>query len=329
MHLAKRLNEELASQQQQTNQQTGSLEAARPISPDDSSTNELPLTEIDFSINPSTPESLDTCTAYPKSTSPGDRLQKRHAQLLTMRRMESGDEPDFVQKLRVCRKISPLATNERPLSCNCSYHLPSVSEDVAYPHSHAKSETDITDILPYAAVKNSSPPILTPSPKNSFEEEYQLSSSAPAALMSGEFHVRNQSLTLKPSSASNSPTASTLQLCQALDEPKKSLNLSINITNSKHVSSNSRDFKPIMQCLPSAQSAPVIVDLANPFKYSASYSFKQFAPIAENVSTNTNISVITTDTLTSSTNTKPNSNLSKSLLYLNNNLTPTIIPSSS
>lgn len=262
----------------------------------DSSTNELPLSEIDFSINPGTPESQEVCSANQKSTSAGERLQKRQAQLLTMRRMESGDEPDFVQKLKYCRKISPLATNERPLSCNCSFHLSSVNEDIAYPHAHSKSEADITDILPYSA-KISSPPITTPSQRNSFEEEYQLPSSAPAALMSGEFHMRqrNKSNKLKPSSASNSPTASTLQLCQALDEPPRNPNLSSGLPRNKHASS-SRDFKPIKQCLPLAQSAPVIVDLANPFKFPALYSFKQFAPIAENAATNTTFSPFNPDT---------------------------------
>ncbi|XP_046803289.1 inositol hexakisphosphate and diphosphoinositol-pentakisphosphate kinase isoform X6 [Lucilia cuprina] len=363
MDLAKRLNQELASQQQQT-KQTGSLEANRPISPDgeprsrsfeqrpknikeevesnvprqdkdfqeiltsrvtnlnrsafqiritdnltffkiDSSTNELPLSEIDFSINPGTPESQDICLAHQKSSSPGERLQKRHAQLLTMRRMESGDEPDFVQKLRDCRKISPLATNEHPLSCNCSFHLPSVNEDVAYPHAHSKSEADISDIVPYAS-KVSSPPIAIASPRNSFEEEYQLASSAPAALMSGEFHMnfRKKSNTLKPSSASNSPTASTLQLCQALDEPPIIDNCppGSRLSRNKHAA-NSNDFNSHKQCLSSAQSAPVIVDLANPFKFPALYSFKQFAPIAENAATNTTFSpsILNTDTITNPT----------------------------
>lgn len=199
--------------------------------------------------------------------------------------MESGDEPEFVQKLRDCRKISPLATNERPLTCNCSVHLSSVTEDVVYPHAHSKSEADITDIIPYAA-KVTSPPIPIASARNSFEEEYQLPSSAPAALMSGEFYMnsRNKKDSLKPSSASNSPTASTLQLCQALEEPSCS-----GLTRNKHAVNN-RDFKPLKQGLPSAQSAPVIVDLANPFKFPALYSFKQFDPIAENCATNTTFS---------------------------------------
>ena len=215
-----------------------------------------------------------------------------------MRRMESGDEPDFVQKLREIRKISPLATNERPLSCNCSYHLSSVNEDeVAYPHAHSKSEADIVDILPYSPGKmSSSPPVPLISQRNSFEEEYQLSASAPAALMSGEFHMnfhhRNSSGTLKPASATNSPTASTLELCQALEEtPRSSVITPSSMTRSnKHAAnSSSRHTKTIKTCLPSAQSAPVIVDLANPFKFPALYSFKQFAPIAENAATNINV----------------------------------------
>ncbi|XP_065366301.1 inositol hexakisphosphate and diphosphoinositol-pentakisphosphate kinase isoform X9 [Calliphora vicina] len=321
MDLAKRLNQELASQQQQT-KQTGSLEANRPISPDGEPRSRS------FEQRPKnikgTPESHDICIAHQKSASPGDRLQKRQSQLLTMRRMESGDEPDFVQKLRDIRKISPLATNEHPLSCNCSFHLASVSEDVAYPHAHSKSEADISDIVPYVA-KVSSPPIYVASPRTSFEEEYQLSSSAPAALMSREFHMslRKKSDTLKPSSASNSPTASTLQLCQALDEPPSTSSLSgSRLSRNKHAV-NSRDFKPLKQCLPSAQSAPIIVDLGNPFRFPALYSFKQFAPIAENAATNTTFSPSIPDP---DTNTTYNTPTTPIITVLDTNYVP---PSSS
>lgn len=252
----------------------------------DSSTNELPLSEIDFSLNPGTPEThATTCTAH-KSNSPSDQLHKKQAQLLTMRRMESADEPDYVEKLRTIRRMSPMATNERPLTCNCNGGH---SED-AYPHSHSKSEADLTDMLAYHRKDSLADASLPTSPErgHSFDEEFQLSSSAPASLLSGEFlrNYKSKNMdSLKPSSASNSPTASTLQLCQALDNSKlASAKQQVELAGQSNVGKAKTN-----KTLASAQSAPVIVEPMNPFRFPDYYSFKSFAPIAENAATNINV----------------------------------------
>lgn len=260
----------------------------------DSSTNELPLSDIDFSLTPGTPEGHHPCTAH-KSSNPGSNFHKKQAQLLTMRRMESGDEGDFMHKLRDIRRMSPLATNERPLTCNCSGHLSANVDETVVPHSHSKSEADLSDVtslmgMPYSKV--SSPPIaissVSPYGGSSFEEEYQMSSSAPAALLSGEFifHSKRSDTGLKPSSPTNSPTASTLQLCQAMEEKQPLLAQHCN----KHAFSNPQAVARKVS-LPSSQSAPVIAELSSssPFKFPA-LSSRQFDAIAEHVSTNTTYS---------------------------------------
>ncbi|XP_059224201.1 inositol hexakisphosphate and diphosphoinositol-pentakisphosphate kinase isoform X4 [Stomoxys calcitrans] len=399
MDLAKRLNKELASQQQQHQaKQTGSLEANRPISPDgeprsrsfeqrsqkskddlvasppltpsqppaqiptpniivshndrefreiltsrptnpsqsyfqirvtdsltffkiDSSTNELPLSEIDFSLTPGTPDGHHMCTAH-KAQSPGSNLQKKQAQLLTMRRMESGDEGEFIHILKDIRRISPLATNERPLTCNCSGHFPTNNEEMVQPHSHSKSETDLSDMSSMMAPltsKVSSPPMnigatagnISPYRAISFdendedelegeEEDLQISSSAPASLLSGEFLMSSRPSTtshnmsgfgLRPPSPTNSPTASTLRLCQAMEEQQKPVTQR---TENKHALSKPVDIRKKVT-LPSSQSAPVIADFtSSPFRFPA-LSFNQFDPIAENAATNANSS--TNDTV--------------------------------
>ncbi|XP_058976950.1 inositol hexakisphosphate and diphosphoinositol-pentakisphosphate kinase-like isoform X3 [Musca domestica] len=371
MDLAKRLNKELASQQQQQTKQTGSLEANRPISPDgeprsrsfeqrsqkskadspcndapitpssppthvkefkeiltsrtntnlnqscfqirvtdnltffkiDSSTNELPLSEIDFSLTPGTPESHNMCTAH-KSPSPSSQMQKKQAQLLTMRRMESGDEGDFMHKLREIRRMSPLATNERPLTCNCSGHLSATQEELVQPHAHSKSETNLCDMGNYTKI--SSPPLAISNVSSSydcptsFEEEIQISSSAPASLLSGEFLTpaarkrHMDSLKAPGGSPTNSPTASTLELCEALDNSNKnsSTQHSNNNSNNKHAQSLQQNpqIKRKVSNLVASQSAPVIAELnsSSPFKFPTISSFRQFDPIAENAPASNN-----------------------------------------
>uniref|UniRef100_A0A1A9WB12 Inositol hexakisphosphate and diphosphoinositol-pentakisphosphate kinase n=1 Tax=Glossina brevipalpis TaxID=37001 RepID=A0A1A9WB12_9MUSC len=329
LDLAKRLNEELASQQQ--TKQTGSLEAARPISPNaeprsrsyeqqhaqkskddiclaidkkspeifnsphnvtnlnrsafqiritdnltfykiDSSTNELPLSEIDFTLTPASNENQQICSTQ-KIGSTTEQLVKKQNHLLTMRRMESNDTPDYIQKLREFRRMSPLSTNERPLSCNCSVHLCINNEENSLPHNHAKSETDLSElIIPFNKKQNIC---------SEFEEDFQISTSAPAVLLSGEFLLQQHrdNRLLKVSSLTNSPTASTLQLCKALEETA-SLPMIVKPTDgafivAKHKSS-----------LATAQSAPVIVELANPFKFS-SINCNKIPPIAENSASTT------------------------------------------
>ncbi|XP_055914305.1 inositol hexakisphosphate and diphosphoinositol-pentakisphosphate kinase isoform X15 [Eupeodes corollae] len=211
--LAKRLNEELASQQAK---QSGSLEVNRAISPDgeprsrsfeqrhqktkeenstekmeipkfseipnarhinktsiqirvtdsvaffkiDSSTNELPLSEIDFSKNPCTPESIP----------------QKHPLAV--------DDIDETSGLRYYRKrnspkISPLATNERPLSYTCLTSL-SCSDNINFlpDGSSFRSRSNVTSIQSLGTDN-----CTLASPSSDPCEVVQLSCSAPAAIL--------------------------------------------------------------------------------------------------------------------------------------------------
>ncbi|XP_073830869.1 inositol hexakisphosphate and diphosphoinositol-pentakisphosphate kinase isoform X8 [Musca autumnalis] len=275
----------------------------------DSSTNELPLSEIDFSLTPGTPESNVMCTAH-KSSSPSCQIQKKQSQLLTMRRMESGDEGDFMHKLREIRRMSPLSTNEMPLTCNCSGHMSASSnqEDIVHPHAHSKSEANLSDMMGNYSKAATSPMAITPnvSPFDDcptlYEEEIQLSSSAPASLLSGDFMMpsskRTQMDSLKApgDSPTNSPTASTLELCQASDAPCTTSSTQQH-NNNKHVQSQYQTNKRKMSCLVASQSAPVIAELnSSPFKFPTTSSFRHFDPIAENVPAATNTAYNLTNT---------------------------------
>uniref|UniRef100_A0A1B0FIZ5 Inositol hexakisphosphate and diphosphoinositol-pentakisphosphate kinase n=1 Tax=Glossina morsitans morsitans TaxID=37546 RepID=A0A1B0FIZ5_GLOMM len=328
LDLAKRLNEELASQQQ--TKQTGSLETPRPISPNaeprsrsyeqhaqkskdgiclaidkkfpeifnsshnitnvnrtafqiritdnltlykiDSSTNELPLSEIDFTLTLNGNDNQEICSTQ-KTDSATEQLLKKQSQLLTMRRMESNDSSDYIQKLREFRRMSPLSTNERPLTCNCSLHLCINNEENSLPHNHAKSETDLSElIMPFMKKQNS---------YSEFEEDFQMSASAPAVLLSGDFlpQQHRDSKLLKVSSLTNSPTASTLQLCKALEE---TASLPIIVKPADHALIVAKH----KTSLATAQSAPIIVELANPFKFPSNICTAT-PPIAENSTSKT------------------------------------------
>ncbi|XP_028899764.2 inositol hexakisphosphate and diphosphoinositol-pentakisphosphate kinase isoform X6 [Zeugodacus cucurbitae] len=336
-HLAKRLNEELASQQH-------SLESQRPISPDaeprsrsyeqrdqkrakdavasmpqhtspltgtnnkhefkeilntrsnpnfaasaggafhirvtdsltfykiDSSTNELPLSDIDFSLNPLTPES--PCNEHKSNAT----RQKRHMRLLTMRAIASIDEPDAANELYL-PKISPCATNERPLSCNCLSGGGAFDDNL--PHSHSKSMADISplnegEMLHF--VLGSSP--ISASRVASIDD-FQLSCSAPATILNSEFRLRRQQEQctvvdqLRVDLPSNSPTASTLKLCQESDErqlqqqAKSQQKYATELCGG--VSADVErvpDMKTVsLSSLPTVQSAPVMIDVENPFKF--------------------------------------------------------------
>ncbi|KAH8286688.1 hypothetical protein KR018_012230, partial [Drosophila ironensis] len=222
----------------------------------DSSTNELPLSDIDFSLNPGTPQ----C---------GPSAHKR-LHVLTMRRMESCDEGDdlehlqHLQQLQHLPQISPLATNERPLSCNCSSSM--IQE-----HSHSKSLMDLAGPLgsptsPEACPTNSENPHsegggggdpATEASASSFDDDFQLSSSAPAILMSSHFGQRPVVASLSPlSHATTSPTASTLRLCQDMDKASASVSAQRKATSSS--------------CgqLSMPASAPVLAE--NPFRFTVS-----------------------------------------------------------
>lgn len=241
----------------------------------DSSTNELPLSDIDFSLNPLTPESL--CNEH-KSNSPCEMRQKRHVRLLTMRAIASIDEPDAANELYL-PKISPLATNERPLSCNCLSGGGAFDENL--PHSHSKSMADISPLNDCEAlhfVLGSSP--ISASRVGSIDD-FQLSCSAPATILSSEFRFRLQEEQctvvdqLRVDSPTNSPTASTLKLCQESDERQlqqqaKSQQKYANELCGGVGADVGRvsDIKTVsMSSLPTVQSAPVMINVENPFKF--------------------------------------------------------------
>nr|XP_017093064.2 inositol hexakisphosphate and diphosphoinositol-pentakisphosphate kinase isoform X4 [Drosophila bipectinata] len=244
----------------------------------DSSTNELPLSDIDFSLSPGTPQ----C---------GPSGHKR-LHVLTMRRMEScdeGDDLENLQQLQHLPQISPLATNERPLSCNCSSSM--VQE-----HSHSKSLIDLAGpapCSPEAAPPNPEHPgcghgdPVTEASASSFDDDFQLSSSAPAILMSSQFGQRPVVASLSPMQhATTSPTASTLRLCQDMDKAAVS-------ASSAAASSVAQRKATSSSCgqLSMPASAPVLAE--NPFRFSVSPanalsggSFVNcFEPIEEQVTT--------------------------------------------
>ncbi|KAH8289818.1 hypothetical protein KR054_011458, partial [Drosophila jambulina] len=219
----------------------------------DSSTNELPLSDIDFSLNPATPQ----C---------GPSAHKR-LHVLTMRRMESCDEgDDLEQHMQHMPQISPLATNERPLSCNCS------CSTAAQAHSHSKSLMD----LGQAVASASSPPEAgqnsesgggepaTEASASSFDDDFQLSSSAPAILMSSHFGQRSVPVaSLSPMvHATTSPTASTLRLCDDMNKASASVSVSGSASAQRMATSSS--------CgqLSMPASAPILSE--NPFRFTVS-----------------------------------------------------------
>ncbi|XP_017060539.1 inositol hexakisphosphate and diphosphoinositol-pentakisphosphate kinase isoform X9 [Drosophila ficusphila] len=221
----------------------------------DSSTNELPLSDIDFSLHPATPQ----C---------GPMSHKR-LHVLTMRRMESCDEGDDLEQLRHLPQISPMATNERPLSsCNCN-----CSGSASHAHSHSKSLMD----LGQATTAASSPPEAGQDSEaggeptaaaaevsaSSFDDDFQLSSSAPAILMSSHFGQRPAVATLSPMThATTSPTASTLRLCHDMDKASASASSSASASAQRKATSSS--------CgqLSMPASAPVVAE--NPFRFTVS-----------------------------------------------------------
>nr|NP_001285536.1 lethal (1) G0196, isoform P [Drosophila melanogaster]AHN60006.1 lethal (1) G0196, isoform P [Drosophila melanogaster] len=103
----------------------------------DSSTNELPLSDIDFSLHPPTPQ----CGP----------LSHKRFHILTMRRMESCDDGAELEQVRHLPQISPMATNERPLSsCNCS-------SSAAQAHSHSKSLMDLAQAVVMTSPQETGP----------------------------------------------------------------------------------------------------------------------------------------------------------------------------
>uniref|UniRef100_A0A0A1XK64 Inositol hexakisphosphate and diphosphoinositol-pentakisphosphate kinase n=1 Tax=Zeugodacus cucurbitae TaxID=28588 RepID=A0A0A1XK64_ZEUCU len=238
----------------------------------DSSTNELPLSDIDFSLNPLTPES--PCNEHKSNAT----RQKRHMRLLTMRAIASIDEPDAANELYL-PKISPCATNERPLSCNCLSGGGAFDDNL--PHSHSKSMADISplnegEMLHF--VLGSSP--ISASRVASIDD-FQLSCSAPATILNSEFRLRRQQEQctvvdqLRVDLPSNSPTASTLKLCQESDErqlqqqAKSQQKYATELYGG--VSADVErvpDMKTVsLSSLPTVQSAPVMIDVENPFKF--------------------------------------------------------------
>ncbi|XP_026837627.1 inositol hexakisphosphate and diphosphoinositol-pentakisphosphate kinase isoform X15 [Drosophila erecta] len=217
----------------------------------DSSTNELPLSDIDFSLHPATPH----C---------GPSSHKR-LHVLTMRRMESCDDGEDLEQLRHLPQISPMATNERPLSsCNCS-------SSAAQAHSHSKSLMDLAQTLaltpPQETAQNSEqagdPTATADVSVSSFDDDFQLSSSAPAILMSAHFGQRPVVASLSPMvHATTSPTASTLRLCQDMDKASASASSSVPSSAQRKATSSS--------CgqLSMAASAPVVTE--NPFRFTVS-----------------------------------------------------------
>ncbi|KAH8394408.1 hypothetical protein KR222_004835, partial [Zaprionus bogoriensis] len=169
----------------------------------DSSTNELPLSDIDFSLTPGTPGTPCTPAIVGGGGGANRAHNKRH-NLLSMRRMISGEDAEFEH----LPQISPLATNERPLSCNCHCSNSNSNSGNSFApltaaHAHSKSLMHLSQPEPGGAAASAAP--ITAS--GSFEDDFQLSSSAPAVLLSGPFARRE----------SNSPTASTLKLCMDMD----------------------------------------------------------------------------------------------------------------
>ncbi|KRF99604.1 uncharacterized protein Dwil_GK27677, partial [Drosophila willistoni] len=252
----------------------------------DSSTNELPLSDIDFSLNPSTPQ-----------VGP---MERKRLRMLTMRRMESCDEDADGSAAGDLPQISPLATNERPLSCNCS------SFAQLQTHSHSKSLIDLgaSDTM---VVQHSPPPATntttttntTETPicggsggeaNSSFEDDFQLSTSAPAVMLSSEFGLRlatNSSsssgdpVTKTLNNPNNSPTASTLKLCKDLDElrPEK--------MRGKATSHSCGQLSLSSASGSASASAPVVHE--NPFRFTVTPSsgcfVSPFEPIAEHTAT--------------------------------------------
>ncbi|XP_037938088.1 inositol hexakisphosphate and diphosphoinositol-pentakisphosphate kinase isoform X4 [Teleopsis dalmanni] len=245
----------------------------------DSSTNELPLSDIDFSQNPSTPDV------------PSNAESKR-LKLLAMQRMESSDEPDYVKRIQHLPKISPLATNERPLSCNCLGG--GVFEDHS-PHSHSKSLAEI-----YTSNNNELTFGIGNFTMTSFEDYLQISCSAPAIVLNSEFRLREKpskiSLLKIGESHANSPTASTLKLCKDLEDSQLHKNILKDNLNTKCNT---------FSTLHTVHSAPIIVDMSNPFKFPPNTNLfvNQFAPIAEISTQATNANIFTTNTTTTTTTT--------------------------
>ncbi|SPP77847.1 Hypothetical predicted protein, partial [Drosophila guanche] len=259
----------------------------------DSSTNELPLSDIDFSLNPGTPQ----C---------GPSTHKR-LHVLTMGRMESYDEPDDLQSgrevpqhLQHLPQISPMATNERPLSCNCTSS--SALALHAQAHSHSKSLMDLGQTVSSSEVAHSTG---TGNERadalevggSSFDDDFQLSSSAPACLMTVPYGRRPSDPTaLSPMShATTSPTASTLRLCKRMEEthPTKApialVDSSVSSGGHRKATSHSCGQLSVMP-----SSAMVLPE--NPFRFAAcsvaappgGCFVSCFEPIAENVTQNLN-----------------------------------------
>ncbi|EDX18561.1 GD17547 [Drosophila simulans] len=174
-----------------------------------------------------------------------------------MRRMESCDDGEELEQLRHLPQISPMATNERPLSsCNCS-------SSAAQAHSHSKSLMDLAQAVvvtsPQETGQNLEKRCDATTAVSSFDDDFQVSSSAPAILMSAHFSKRPvvASLSLMVH-ATTSPTASTLQLCQDRDKASASVSSSV---QSKATSSSCGQ-------LSMAASAPVVTE--NPFRFTVS-----------------------------------------------------------
>ncbi|XP_032295427.1 inositol hexakisphosphate and diphosphoinositol-pentakisphosphate kinase isoform X3 [Drosophila virilis] len=264
----------------------------------DSSTNELPLSDIDFSLTPGTPQCANM--------NPGgcSRTHKRHI-LLSMRRMVSGEEPEF-EGIHL-PQISPLATNERPLSCNCSS---SNSFPLAAAHAHSKSLMQLATVEPSAGSTScrqtgggggTAAAAAAAAVPGSFEDDFQLSSSAPAVLLSGIFEQRRSSDVPLVEPCTNSLTASTLRLCMDM-ETHESRHRQLERGQRK---ANSHSCGQLSILLPPAPAtAPVLFE--NPFRFgfaaapsaataaaaaaapAAGNSFVScFAPIAEHVTPTT------------------------------------------
>ncbi|XP_041566768.1 inositol hexakisphosphate and diphosphoinositol-pentakisphosphate kinase isoform X9 [Drosophila elegans] len=219
----------------------------------DSSTNELPLSEIDFSLHPATPQ----CGP----------LSHKRLHVLTMRRMESCDEGDDLEQLRHLPQISPMATNERPLSsCNCS-------SSAVQAHSHSKSLMDLGQAIAPIAPPETGQDLETGGEAStgaevsasSFDDDFQLSSSAPAILMSSHFSQRPLVANLSPMAhATTSPTASTLRLCQDMDKASASASASASATSSAQRKATSSSCDQLSM----PASAPAVTE--NPFRFAAS-----------------------------------------------------------
>ncbi|XP_034484301.1 inositol hexakisphosphate and diphosphoinositol-pentakisphosphate kinase [Drosophila innubila] len=267
----------------------------------DSSTNELPLSDIDFSLTPGTPQCPNAGGATVCS-----RSQKRH-NLLSMRRMVSGDDAEFegLPPLNHLPQISPLATNERPLSCNCSA---SNSFPLATAHAHSKSlmelptieanrnaaaVTDVATDATAATAAATTTAVAAPPTSSSFEDDFQLSTSAPAVLLSAAFGQRCKSnvsaMPPFPEQSTNSPTASTLKLCMDM-ETHESRSRQLERSGPRKATSHSCGQLSLLMASGPA-SAPVLIE--NPFRFAATAAtlatqcgstfVSCFAPIAEHV----------------------------------------------